>query len=46
MNAKLASVGVKSDLVVIPGGNHGVSGAGGKTATRPAEFVERYLLHP
>ncbi len=41
---KLQSAGVKTELVVIPGGNHGVAGAGGQIAKRPTEFVRQYLL--
>ncbi len=46
LHEKLQSAGVKTELVVIPGGNHGVAGAGGAVAKRPAEFVQQYLLSP
>ncbi|NQV24622.1 MAG: alpha/beta hydrolase [Rhodopirellula sp.] len=46
LHKKLEAVGVKSELVVIPGGNHGVSGAGGGTAERPTTFVREQLLSP
>lgn len=39
LHRKLQQVDVKSELVVIPGGNHGVAGAGGDTAKRATEFV-------
>jgi hypothetical protein len=38
------AAGVKTELVVIPGGNHSV--AGGPVAKRPTEFVQQYLLSP
>lgn len=44
LHEKLQHTGVRSELVVIPGGNHGVSGAGGQVAKRPTKFVQRYLL--
>jgi acetyl esterase/lipase len=46
LHKKLEAAGVKSELVVIPGGNHGVAGAGGETAIRPTAFVRRLLLAP
>ncbi|MEO2035251.1 MAG: alpha/beta hydrolase [Planctomycetaceae bacterium] len=54
LHAKLRSAGVKAELVVIPGGNHSVAGAGGPVAKRPTApvakrptaFVQRYLLSP
>ena len=46
MHAKLQAAGVETELVVIPGGNHGVAGAGGRTAERPTQFVQQYLLSP
>ena len=46
LHEKLQRTGVKTELVVIPGGNHGVSGAGSLVAKRPAEFVQQYLLSP
>jgi acetyl esterase/lipase len=45
LHAQLQSLGVKTELVVIPGGNHGVASAGG-VAKRPTEFVQQYLLGP
>lgn len=46
LHEKLQSTGVTTELVVIPGGDHGVSGAGGQVAKRPTEFVQQYLLSP
>ena len=46
LHVKLQSTGVKTELVVIPGGNHGVAGARGRVAKRPTAFVEHYLLSP
>jgi acetyl esterase/lipase len=46
LHKKLEAAGVTSELVVIPGGNHGVSGARGDTAKRPTDFVRRHLLSP
>ncbi len=46
LHEKLEGIGVSSELVVIPGGNHGVSGAGGPVAKRPTAFVRKYLLSP
>jgi len=54
LHAKLRSAGVKTELVVIPGGTHSVSGAGGRVAKRstapvvqrPTAFVQQYLLSP
>ncbi|MCA9072429.1 MAG: alpha/beta hydrolase [Planctomycetaceae bacterium] len=46
LHKKLESAGVESELVIIPGGNHGVAGAGGGVAKRPAKFVRQYLLKP
>jgi acetyl esterase/lipase len=46
LHRKLEAIGVESELVIIPGGNHGVSGAGGETAKRPRAFVQRHLLSP
>lgn len=46
LHEKLQSTGIKAELVVIPDGNHGVSGAGGPVAKRPAAFVQQYLLSP
>jgi hypothetical protein len=44
LHEKLQSTGVETELVVIPGGNHGVAGAGGRVSKRPIEFVQQYLL--
>jgi acetyl esterase/lipase len=46
LHKKLQSTGVTTELVVIAGGNHGVSGAGGPVAKRPTQFVQQYLLSP
>lgn len=46
LHRKLKAAGVTSELVVIPGANHSVAGAGGDTARRPTAFVRRYLLRP
>ena len=46
LHRKLEAIGVTSELVVIPGGDHGVSGAGGDTAKRSTAFVQRHLLSP
>jgi acetyl esterase/lipase len=46
LHARLQSAGVKAELVVIPGGNHSVSGAGGPVAKRPTAFVQQFLLSP
>lgn len=43
LHKKLESVGVKSELVVVPGGNHGVAGAG--TSKRATAFVRQHLLN-
>lgn len=46
LHQKLESIGVNSELVVIPGGNHGVAGAGNQVSKRATEFVTQYLLAP
>ncbi|MDA0282791.1 MAG: alpha/beta hydrolase [Planctomycetota bacterium] len=46
LEEKLKSVGSQSELVVIPGGNHGVSGASDQVAKRAIEFVRQHLLKP
>ena len=46
LHKKLQTTGVKTELVVIAGGNHGVSGAGGGFAKRPTQFVKQHLLSP
>lgn len=43
MHERLRSVGVKSELVVIPGVNHGVAGAGPQVTERPIAFVREQL---
>jgi acetyl esterase/lipase len=40
---RLQQVGVSSELVVIPGGNHGVAGAGPQVSTRAEQFARRWL---
>jgi acetyl esterase/lipase len=44
LHKKLEAVGVPSELVIIPGGNHGVAGAGDQVTQRPVAFVQQYLL--
>jgi acetyl esterase/lipase len=44
LHKKLQAIGVSSELVVIPGGNHGVSGAG--NSKRATAFVKQHLLSP
>lgn len=44
LHQELQSTGVTSELVVIPGGNHGVAGAGGDNATKPKQFVQKHLI--
>ena len=46
MNKRLKSVGVKTELVVIEGANHGVSRAGPQVAERANTFVREQLLRP
>lgn len=46
LHKKLEATGVKSELVVISGGNHGVAGAGDTVSKRATEFVTKYLLSP
>jgi len=46
LHEKLEALGVPSELVVIPGGNHSVAGAADRVAKRPAAFVRQYLLSP
>ena len=46
LHAKVRSTGVKTELVVIPGGSHSVAGASGPVAKRPTAFVRQYLLSP
>ena len=44
LHQKLKTLGVESELVVVPGGNHGVAGAGGDTSRRATDFVRQHLL--
>ena len=44
LHQKLKTLGVESELVVIPGGNHGVAGAGRDTSQRATTFVRQHLL--
>ncbi|MBI1309686.1 alpha/beta hydrolase fold domain-containing protein [bacterium] len=46
LHEKLQSLGVSSELVVIPGGNHGVAGAGDAVTARATAFVRQHLLSP
>lgn len=46
LHKKLQEIEVESELVVIPGGNHGVAGAGPGVTKRATEFVKTYLLAP
>lgn len=46
LHERLKSVGVRSELVVIEGANHGVAGAGPQVAERAKEFVREQLLRP
>jgi acetyl esterase/lipase len=46
MNERLKSVGVKTELVIIAGANHGVAGAGPQVAERATTFVREQLLRP
>lgn len=46
LHEKLQSTGVRTELVVIPDGNHGVSGGSGPHADQPKAFVEEILLKP
>ena len=44
LHKKLLAFGVTSELIVIPGGNHGVAGAGDQVVERAIEFTKKYLL--
>lgn len=46
LHRKLKEIGVHSELVIIPGGNHSVAGAGDQVSKRAAEFVTQHLLTP
>jgi dipeptidyl aminopeptidase/acylaminoacyl peptidase len=41
---RLKSVGVKTELVIIEGANHGVAGAGPQVAKRARTFVREQLI--
>lgn len=44
LNRRLTSVGVRTELVIVEGGNHGVSGAGPQVSERATTFVREALL--
>jgi len=44
LHQRLTELGVPNELVIIPGGDHSVAGAGGSVSQRPGEFVRRHLL--
>jgi acetyl esterase/lipase len=46
MHERLRSVGVKTELVVIEGANHGVAGAGPLVAAQAVSFVRERLRRP
>jgi acetyl esterase/lipase len=46
MHERLQGVGAGTELVIIPGANHGVAGAGPKVAKRAGAFVRKQLLAP
>ncbi len=46
LHAKLQSLRVSSELVVIPEANHGVAGAGDAVTERATAFVRKHLLSP
>jgi acetyl esterase/lipase len=46
LNERLQGVGVKTELVIIPGANHGVAGAGPQVTERATKFVRQQLLRP
>lgn len=46
MHDRLNSSGVKSELVVVEGADHGVAGAGPQVTERAVKFVREQLLHP
>ncbi len=46
MHERLKSAGVKTELVVIAGANHGVAGAGPQVTERPLAFVREQLRLP
>jgi acetyl esterase/lipase len=46
MNEQLKKVGVKTELVIVEGANHGVAGAGPQVAEKAVVFVRQELLKP
>lgn len=44
IDERLRAVGVTSELVVVPGANHGVAGAGPQVTAEAAAFVAEHLL--
>ena len=46
MHQRLKSTGVKTELVIIEGGTHGVAGAGPRVSKRADTFVREQLLQP
>ena len=46
MHERLKSVGVKSDLVIVAGAGHGVSGTSLQTGKQAAKFVREQLRRP
>ena len=44
LHEKLESLGVRSELVVIPGGTHRVAGAGEEVTEQATKFVKQHLL--
>jgi acetyl esterase/lipase len=46
LDERLKSVGVKTELVVIPEANHGVAGAGPQVSERAVKFVREQLRRP
>ena len=46
LHERLKTVGVKAELVLIEGANHGVAGAGPRVAGRAVTFVREQLLRP
>ena len=46
LHERLKSVGVKTELVIIEGANHGVAGAAPQVAKQAGTFVREQLLRP
>lgn len=46
LNKRLKNIGVRTELVIIEGANHGVAGAGPQVAERATTFVREQLLRP